>query len=88
MEILKEKFEERGLSVLLHEKPFANINGSGKHCNWSLNYIDGSGNLKNLFSVPKKKEDEKIFQLFILIQLKALINHSKLYLSSVAACGN
>jgi glutamine synthetase len=49
MEVLKEKFENHGLAVLLHEKPFANLNGSGKHCNWSLNYVDEEGSLHNLF---------------------------------------
>jgi len=39
MEVLKESFEKKGLTVLLHEKPFKEINGSGKHANWSLNYV-------------------------------------------------
>jgi glutamine synthetase len=37
---MKETFERRGFAVLLHEKPFHQINGSGKHANWSLNYIN------------------------------------------------
>ena len=40
MEVLKEVFDRYGYAVLLHEKPFNHLNGSGKHCNWSLNYID------------------------------------------------
>lgn len=51
MEILKDAFEKRDLSVLLHEKPFKDINGSGKHANWSLNYVKKDGGLKNLFGV-------------------------------------
>lgn len=39
---------------MFHEKPFAHLNGSGKHCNWSLNYVDADGSLYNLFGVPKK----------------------------------
>ena len=64
------------------------MNGSGKHCNWSLNYIDESGNIQNLFKIPTKKEEVLLFRLFILIQLKALIKHSKLYLTAVSPSGN
>lgn len=73
---------------MFHEKPFLHMNGSGKHCNWSLNYVDADGSLCNLFGIPKLKETENLFKLFILIQLKALLKHSKLYLSSVACTGN
>ena len=89
MEIFKQKFDEEGLACLFHEKPFHTLNGSGKHCNWSLNYIDTEGKLKNLFEIPKNDDKKmKIFKLFVLIQLRALLIHSKLYLSSVACCGN
>jgi glutamine synthetase len=40
MEILKEVFDKHGYTVLLHEKPFKELNGSGKHANWSINYVD------------------------------------------------
>lgn len=40
MEILKEAFDKEGYTVLLHEKPFQEINGSGKHANWSIQYIN------------------------------------------------
>jgi len=53
MELLKEFFEKKGYIALLHEKPFLELNGSGKHANWSINYVDGENKLKNLFSVPK-----------------------------------
>lgn len=56
MEILKEKFAEAGLAAMFHEKPFMHLNGSGKHCNWSLNYVELDGSLYNLFGVPKSKE--------------------------------
>lgn len=88
MEIFKEKFDEHGLTALFHEKPFENINGSGKHANWSLNYVDQEGEIHNLFAVPKDEKKLKVFKLFLLIQLKALLNHSKLYLASVSSCGN
>jgi glutamine synthetase len=64
------------------------INGSGKHANWSLGYVDADGKVKNLFAVPKKEEDVKLFQLFILITLSALKNHNALYFASVAPPGN
>jgi glutamine synthetase len=40
MEILKEVFDKHGYTALLHEKPFQQLNGSGKHANWSINYVD------------------------------------------------
>ena len=58
MELLKEHFETNGYTVLLHEKPFMDINGGGKHANWSLGYVDDDGKIKNLFSVPKKEEEQ------------------------------
>lgn len=57
MEILKEAFDRHGFTALFHEKPFNKINGSGKHCNWSLNYLDENGKSKNLFSVPRTGTD-------------------------------
>jgi glutamine synthetase len=53
-----------------------------------LNYIDENGGIQNLFKIPKNEEDLPLFKLFILIQLKALINYSKLYLASVSVSGN
>lgn len=52
MEIIKEHFEKKGYIALMHEKPFLDLNGSGKHANWSINYFDEDNKLKNLFSVP------------------------------------
>lgn len=53
MEILKETFDKYGFTVLLHEKPFRELNGSGKHANWSLNFVDENNKMVNLFAVPK-----------------------------------
>lgn len=53
MEVLKEAFARRGFEVLMHEKPFQNMNGSGKHHNWSLNYINKNDEIVNLFKVPE-----------------------------------
>lgn len=73
---------------MFHEKPFSHLNGSGKHCNWSLNFVDADGSLYNLFGVPKDQGNYNLFKLFILIQLRALLKNSKLYLSSVSGPGN
>lgn len=54
MEILKERFYERNLIASFYEKPFIKHNGSGKHCNYSLNYVGEDGFLYNLFGNPKK----------------------------------
>lgn len=55
MEILKERFRDRGLTALFHEKPFIQYNGSGKHCNYSFNYIGEDGAMYNLFGNPKNE---------------------------------
>ena len=52
MDILKDVFNKHNFEVLLHEKPFIGLNGSGKHANWSLNYINDQGKVKNLFKPP------------------------------------
>ena len=88
MGIIREVFDKNGYTALLHEKPFIEINGSGKHANWSLGYVDDDGKVKNLFSVPSKEEDKLLFQLFVLITLTALKKHNSLYFGSVAPPGN
>lgn len=88
MEVLKEAFARRGFEVLLHEKPFQNMNGSGKHHNWSLNYIDGDGKIVNLFKAPKQGEDPTLFKLFVLINLAAVANNNKLYMGAIGTNGN
>lgn len=90
MEILKEVLEKHGLSALLHEKPFKDINGSGKHANWSLNYVKDDGTLKNLFAIESNDSasDLQLFKLFILMNLKAVQKNHKLYLTAIATPGN
>lgn len=87
MHILKEVFDKHGYTVLLHEKPFLNLNGSGKHANWSLNYIDANGEIKNLFSVPEKS-NEQLFKLFVLLTLMAIKRNNALYFGAIAPPGN
>jgi glutamine synthetase len=88
MEILKEAFARRGYEVLLHEKPFLNMNGSGKHHNWSLNYVDKDGKIVNLFKIPKAGQDPTLFKLFVLINLAAVANNNKLYMGAIGTNGN
>ena len=88
MEVLKEAFARRGFEVLLHEKPFLNMNGSGKHHNWSLNYVDKEGKIVNLFKVPKTDQDATLFKLFVLINLAAIANNAKLYMGAIGTNGN
>ena len=61
MEIMKKIAEKHGLVCLLHEKPFAGVNGSGKHNNWSLSTNTG----ENLLSPGKHPENNLVFQLFL-----------------------
>lgn len=64
------------------------MNGSGKHHNWSLNYVDKEGKIVNLFKVPKIDQDATLFKLFVLINLAAIANNSKLYMGSIGTTGN
>ncbi|WP_461815740.1 glutamine synthetase III family protein [Faecalimonas sp.] len=84
MEVLKKVAARHGLHCLLHEKPFAGVNGSGKHNNWSLTTDDG----KNLLE-PGKTPHENIQFLFILMcVLKAVDTYPELLRESAADPGN
>ena len=74
----------------MHEKPFTEINGSGKHANWNIAYVKPDGKIKNLFNYSEKDSDmdKKIYKLYILIQLMAGLRYHKLYLSAIACPGN
>ena len=84
MEILKQVAEEHGLVCLLHEKPFAGVNGSGKHNNWSISTDDGI----NLLKPGKTAEENKRFLLFLLAVIKAVDEYSELLRMSVATYSN
>ena len=78
------------MTALFHEKPFNEINGSGKHANWNVAYVKKDGSLNNLFKFSEKHtpEERKLYKLFILIQLMAVMKNEKLYLSAIATPGN
>ena len=84
MEMMKRVADRHGLACLLHEKPFAGVNGSGKHNNYSL--CTGSG--KNLFEPGRKPEENKLFLLFLCAVLQATDEHQDLLRLTVANAGN
>ena len=84
MEIMQKIAEKHGLVCLLHEKPFAGVNGSGKHNNWSLSTNTG----ENLLSPGKHPEDNLTFQLFLSAVIKAVDEYQDLLRATVASAGN
>ncbi len=84
MEIMKKTAEKHGLVCLLHEKPFAGVNGTGKHNNWSLSTNTG----ENLLSPGKHPEDNLQFQLFLAAVVKAVDEYQDLLRATVASAGN
>ncbi len=84
METMKTIARKHGMSCLLHEKPFADVNGSGKHNNWSLNTNTG----ENLLKPGKKPEENTQFLLFLAAVVKAVDEHQDLLRISVATAGN
>ena len=84
MEYMKKIAEEHGLVCLLHEKPYAGVNGSGKHNNWSLNTDNG----KNLLDAGKTPAENVKFLLILAAILKAVDEYQDLLRISVASAGN
>ena len=84
MEVMKKTAEKHGLVCLLHEKPFAGVNGSGKHNNWSISTNTG----ENLLDPGKHPEDNLQFQLFLAAIVKAVHEHQDLLRLTVASAGN
>ena len=89
MSILRKIAPRHGLQAIVHEKPFAGINGSGKHCNWSLsitsdNALDGTNLLK-----PGKTPHQNIrFLVFLAAVLKGVHKHAGLLRAGIAVSGN
>lgn len=84
MEIMKKVAKRHGLTCLLHEKPFAGVNGSGKHNNWSLCTDAG----ENLLEPGSSPEENAQFLLFLCSVIKAVDEHQDLLRISVASAGN
>ena len=84
MIVMQKVAEKHHLKVILHEKPFDGVNGSGKHCNWSI-VTDTGVNLLSPGSTPKKNLQ---FLSFYASVLKAVYKHHYLLMTSVATLGN
>ena len=84
MEIMKRVAERHGLVCLLSEKPFAGINGSGKHVNWSVSTDTG----ENLFSPGRTPAENTRFLLFLAAFLKGVDEYYELLRSAAAYAGN
>ena len=84
MEIMRKVAKRHNLTCLLHEKPFAGVNGSGKHNNWSIS-TDTGVNLLNPGSTP---EENAQFLIFLVAVIKAVDEYQDLLRISVASAGN
>ena len=84
MEIMKKVARRHGMVCLLHEKPFAGVNGSGKHNNWSIATDEG----ENLFAPGKTPQENAQFLLFLTAVLKAVDENQDLLRICVASAGN
>lgn len=84
MEIMKRVADDHGLRCMLHEKPFAGVNGSGKHNNWSISTDAGS----NLLEPGDSPHDNAQFLLFLCAVIKAVDEYQDLLRISVASAAN
>ena len=84
MEVLNVTAEKHGFACLLHEKPFAGVNGSGKHNNWALSGPDG----KNWLKPGDNPHENAKFMTIVVALLKAVDTHADLLRASVATAGN
>ncbi|MBP3657125.1 MAG: glutamine synthetase III [Clostridia bacterium] len=84
MNVMKKVALRHGLVCLLHEKPFAGVNGSGKHNNWSLTTDDG----KNLLDPGKEPQHNRMFLLMLAAIMRAVDEHAGLLRVSAANPGN
>ncbi|MBE5788036.1 MAG: glutamine synthetase type III [Clostridiales bacterium] len=84
MEMMKKVAKKHGLVCLLHEKPFAGVNGSGKHNNWSM--VSNTG--YNLLDPGDSPHESAQFLLFLVAVIKAVDDYQDLLRASVASAGN
>ena len=83
MEVLRQCAERNGLVCLLHEKPFAGVNGSGKHNNWSVSY-----GRRNLLDPGDDPEQNSIFLTVLCAVVRAIDLHADLLRTTTAGAGN
>lgn len=84
MSVMKKVARRHYFRVLVHEKPFKGVNGSGKHCNWSL----GTDTGVNLLSPGKSAADNLQFVTYLVNVLMAVHTHNGLLKASIASAGN
>jgi len=84
MDVMTRVARKHGLMVLLHEKPFAGINGNGKHNNWSMATNTGV----NLLSPGKTPKTNLMFLTFFVNTIKAVHDHADLLRAAIASAGN
>ena len=84
MDVMRQVARRRDLAILFHEKPFAGVNGSGKHNNWSMADADGN----NLISPGSTAEDNVRFLFFLSAVVRGVHRHARLLRASIASAGN
>jgi glutamine synthetase len=84
METMNRVARRHNLVLLLHEKPFAGINGSGKHCNWSLSDSEG----RNLLEPGDTPQENLQFLVFLMATLKGVHRRAGLLRAAIASSGN
>ena len=84
MSVMKRVARRHNFRILLHEKPFAGVNGSGKHNNWSLGTDSGI----NLLSPGKNREENLRFITFVVNTMMAVYKHNALLKASIASANN
>jgi glutamine synthetase len=84
MDVMSRVANKHNLHVIFHEKPFAGLNGTGKHNNWSL--ITDTG--VNLYAPTSSARDNLMFLTFFVTTIKAVHDHADLLRASIATPGN
>jgi glutamine synthetase len=84
MDLMKNIARKHNFRVIFHEKPFAGINGSGKHCNWSMQTDNGI----NLLAPGKTPRSNLLFLTFLVNTIKAVHEHADLLRATISTAGN
>ncbi len=84
MDLMKNIARKHNFRVIFHEKPFAGVNGSGKHCNWSMQTDNGI----NLLAPGKTPRSNLLFLTFLVNTIKAVHEHADLLRATISSAGN
>jgi glutamine synthetase len=84
MDLMKNIARKHNFRVIFHEKPFAGVNGSGKHCNWSMMTDNGI----NLLAPGKTPRSNLLFLTFLVNTIKAVHEHADLLRATITTAGN